>query len=95
MLFVGDGDRIARLRLLPDGASALLAELGLRRHVSQITNTSPRNNTIQNVLVNPYAAVPSMHVACAAMLGWTLVLLVRNRLAKPVLGTVAGAASRS
>ena len=30
-----------------------------------------------NALFNPYAAVPSMHVAFALMIGWPLARLVR------------------
>jgi len=33
-------------------------------------------------LVNPYAAVPSMHVAFALMIGWSLARLVRWRIAR-------------
>jgi hypothetical protein len=35
-----------------------------------------------NTLFNPYAAVPSMHVAFALMIGWTLAQLVRSSVAR-------------
>ena len=35
-----------------------------------------------NELFNPYAAVPSMHVAFALMIGWSLAKLVTNRVLK-------------
>ncbi len=41
-------------------------------HVSHASAT-------MSALLNPYAAVPSMHVAFALMIGWTLARLVRRR----------------
>ena len=35
-----------------------------------------------SALVNPYAAVPSMHVAFALMIGWPLARLVRWRIVR-------------
>ncbi len=35
-----------------------------------------------SALFNPYAAVPSMHVAFALMIGWPLARLVRSSVAR-------------
>ena len=82
MMFVAMAIGLLGYAFYPTAPPRFLPNWGFVDTVSQVTNTSPRNNAIQNVLVNPYAAVPSMHVACAAMLGWTLVFLVRNWLAR-------------
>jgi hypothetical protein len=58
-----------------------MPEWGFMDTIQAVTGVSG-NSTIAAFFFNPYAAVPSMHVACAVMLGWTFVRLVRNRLAK-------------
>ncbi len=73
MMFVAMAIGLLGYAFYPTAPPRFLPNWGFVDTVSQITNTSPHNNAIQNALVNPYAAVPSMHVACAAMLGWTLV----------------------
>jgi membrane-associated phospholipid phosphatase len=64
--------------LYPTAPPRFLPNWGFVDTVSQVTNTSSRHNYIANVFINPYAAVPSMHVAFAAMIGWTLVRLVKS-----------------
>ena len=39
-----------------------------------------------NALFNPYAAVPSMHVAFALMIGWPLARLARRRVGRACCG---------
>jgi len=82
MMFVAMAIALLGYAFYPTAPPRFLPNWGFVDTVSQVTNTSPHNNAIQNALVNPYAAVPSMHVACAAMLGWTLVFLVRNWFAR-------------
>ena len=82
MMFVAMAIALLGYAFYPTAPPRFLLNWGFVDTVSQITNTSSHNNAIQNGLVNPYAAVPSMHVACAAMLGWTLVRLVRSPVAK-------------
>lgn len=82
MMFVAMAIGLLAYAFYPTAPPRFLPNWGFVDTVAQITNTAPHNNAIQNALVNPYAAVPSMHVACAAMLGWTLVFLVRNWFAR-------------
>ncbi|MGD0197539.1 MAG: phosphatase PAP2 family protein [Solirubrobacteraceae bacterium] len=82
MLFIAMAIGLLGYALYPTAPPRFLPNWGFVDTVSQVTNTSSQNNAISNALVNPYAAVPSMHVACAAMIGWTLVRIVRNPLAR-------------
>jgi membrane-associated phospholipid phosphatase len=82
MMFVAMAIGLLGYAFYPTAPPRFLPNWGFVDSVSQVTNTSSHNNAIFNGLVNPYAAVPSMHVAFAAMLGWTLVFLVRNWFAR-------------
>jgi len=82
MLFVGMAIGLIGYGLFPTAPPRFLPEWGFIDTLQQVTGLSSRNNVISNVFINPYAAVPSMHVAFAVMLGWTLARLVRARLAK-------------
>jgi membrane-associated phospholipid phosphatase len=82
MLFVGMAIGLIGYALFPTAPPRFLPQWGFVDTVSQVTNTSPRNNGVLKIFVNPYAAVPSMHVAFAVMIGWTLVRLVRSWPAK-------------
>ena len=81
MLFVGMAIGLIGYGLFPTAPPRFLTEWGFIDTITQVTGVSG-NSTIANVFFNPYAAVPSMHVACAVMLGWTLARLVRHRAAK-------------
>jgi hypothetical protein len=81
MLFVGMAIGLIGYGLFPTAPPRFLPEWGFIDTTNQITGVSG-NSTIANVFFNQYAAVPSMHVACAVMLGWTLARLVRRRVAK-------------
>ena len=72
MLFVGMAIGLIGYGLFPTAPPRFLPEWGFIDTIQQITGVSG-NSTIANVFFNQYAAVPSMHVACAVMLGWTLV----------------------
>ena len=59
------------LRRLPDRAAALMPEWGFMDSVMDFTGVSSTSDV--NALYNPFAAVPSMHVAFALMLGGSMV----------------------
>ena len=81
MLFVGMAIGLIGYGLFPTAPPRFLPEWGFIDSLKQVTGGSS-NSTIANAFFNPYAAVPSMHVACAVMLGWTLARLVRRRVVK-------------
>jgi len=81
MLFVGMAICLLGYGLFPTAPPRFMPEWGFIDTISQVTGVSG-NNTIAKIFFNPYAAVPSMHVAYAVMLGWTLARLVRRRVAK-------------
>jgi len=81
MLFVGMAICLIGYGLFPTAPPRFLPEWGFIDTIKQVTGVSG-TSTISNVFFNPYAAVPSMHVACAVILGWTLARLVRLRVAK-------------
>jgi hypothetical protein len=85
MLFVGMAIGLIGYGLFPTAPPRFLPEWGFIDSLKQVTGGSS-NSTIANAFFNPYAAVPSMHVACAVMLGWTLARLVRRRVAKVFWG---------
>jgi hypothetical protein len=81
MLFVGMAIGLIGYGLFPTAPPRFLPEWGFIDTTQQVTGVSG-TSTIFNVFFNPYAAVPSMHVACAVMLGWSFARLTRNRFAK-------------
>lgn len=81
MLFVGMAIGLIGYGLFPTAPPRFLPEWGFIDTIRQVTGVSG-TSTIANVFFNQYAAVPSMHVAYAVMLGWTLSRLVRRRVAK-------------
>jgi membrane-associated phospholipid phosphatase len=64
----------------PTAPPRLLPELGFADSVAHFTGVTSGESV--NALFNPYAAVPSMHVAFALMLGIPLVRICRRRWAK-------------
>jgi hypothetical protein len=81
MLFVGMAIGLVGYALFPTAPPRFYPEWGFIDTIGVLTHGSA-NSTIANAFYNPYAAMPSMHVACAVMLGWTLTRLVRLRVAK-------------
>src|SRR5271155_1188790 len=64
----------------PTAPPRFMPEWGFIDSVSDVTGIHVSHaSTTANALFNPYAAVPSMHVAFALMVGWPLALLVRPR----------------
>jgi hypothetical protein len=66
--------------LYPTAPPRLLPEWGFTDTVENFVGTAGANSA--EALYNPFAAVPSMHVAFALMIGVTAVQLVRNPVAK-------------
>ena len=67
--------------LYPTAPPRFFPEWGFVDSVSEFTGVAPSSDGV-NAMFNPYAAVPSMHVAFALMIGWSLGRLVRHRFAR-------------
>ena len=67
--------------LYPTAPPRFFPEWGFLDSVSEFTGVEPSSDGV-NAMFNPYAAVPSMHVAFALMIGWSLSRLVRGRVAR-------------
>ena len=81
MLMVAMGIALVGYALFPTAPPRFMGEWGFVDSVSDFTGI-PQDSVAVNALFNPFAAVPSMHVAFALMLGWTLARLVRRRVFK-------------
>jgi hypothetical protein len=64
--------------LVPTAPPRFLPEWGFQDTISLYTGV-PQDNVAVNALFNPYAAIPSMHVAFSLMIGWPLAKLVKPR----------------
>jgi hypothetical protein len=80
MLMVGMGIALVGYVAFPTAPPRMLPEWGFVDAVADFTGISSSSSV--NVLFNPYAAVPSMHVGFALMVGMPLARLVRSRVAK-------------
>jgi membrane-associated phospholipid phosphatase len=81
MFMVAMGIALIGYIVFPCAPPRFLPEWGFTDSVANFTGI-PAEDTTVNALYNPFAAVPSMHVAFALMLGVPLFQLVRNRVAK-------------
>ncbi len=69
--------------VFPTAPPRFLPEWGFSDSVANLTGVHvSHSSAAMTALVNPYAAVPSMHVAFALMIGWPLARLVRWRLVR-------------
>jgi hypothetical protein len=69
--------------VFPTAPPRFMPEWGFVDTVSNLTGVHVRHTSaVMTNLINPYAAVPSMHVAFALMVGWSLARLVRWRIAR-------------
>jgi hypothetical protein len=70
--------------LYPTAPPRLFGEWGFTDSISEFVtgNTGPTRNTPAGAFVNAYAAVPSMHVCFAVIIGWSMSRLVRRRAVK-------------
>ena len=73
-----DGDRARRLhRVFPTAPPRFLPEWGFVDSVAEFTGVA-QDSVAVDALFNPYAAVPSMHVGFALMIGSPLARLVKH-----------------
>ncbi len=79
MFMVAMGIALVGYLVFPTAPPRLLGELGFTDSVAAFTGVRSESTEL---LVNPYAAVPSMHVAFALMLGMTMASLARRGWAK-------------
>jgi membrane-associated phospholipid phosphatase len=83
MLLVGMAIALVGYALFPIAPPRFLPEWGFVDSVSDMTGMHlSHSSALFNVFVDPYAAVPSMHVAFALMIGWPMARLVRWRFAR-------------
>ena len=76
MMVVAMGIALIGYIVYPTAPPRFLPEWGFFDSVADFTGVRADSVTV-NALFNPYAAVPSMHVAFALMIGWPLARLVR------------------
>ena len=69
--------------VFPTAPPRFLPEWGFIDSVADLTPVNVSHSSASmSLLFNPYAAVPSMHVAFAVMIGWPLALLARHSAAR-------------
>ncbi len=69
--------------VFPTAPPRFMPEWGFIDSVASVTGVHVDHASASlNALVNPYAAIPSMHVCFALMIGWPLTLLTRHRIVK-------------
>jgi hypothetical protein len=78
MMMVAMGIALVGYAAFPTAPPRFMPEWGFFDPVAEFTGVS-HDSVPVNALFNPYAAIPSMHVAFALMIGWPLAKLVRTR----------------
>jgi membrane-associated phospholipid phosphatase len=81
MFLVAMGLALVCYALFPTAPPRFFPEWGFTDSVSNFTGV-PQDSVAVNAVFNPFAAVPSMHVAFALMIGWPLARLVRHPAAR-------------
>ena len=81
MMLAAMGVALVGYILFPTAPPRFFPEWGFLDSVSEFTGVEPASDGV-NAMFNPYAAIPSMHVAFALMIGWSLAQLVRGRVAR-------------
>src|SRR3954452_23167821 len=81
MFMVAMGLALVGYMVYPTAPPRFLPEWGFSDSVAQFTHVGHDNHTV-DALFNPYAAVPSMHVCFALLIGLSLSKLVGNRVGK-------------
>jgi membrane-associated phospholipid phosphatase len=79
MFMIAMGIALAGYALFPTAPPRFMPEWGFQDSVAAFTGVSAESS---NVLFNPFAAIPSMHVAFALMLGLPMASMVRRRWAQ-------------
>jgi hypothetical protein len=79
MFMIAMAIALAGYVIFPTAPPRFMPEWGFMDSVGALTpvNVSGKSASM-SALFNPYAAVPSMHVAFALMIGWPLAMLVRS-----------------
>ena len=83
MMLVSMGLALVGYIVYPTAPPRFFPEWGFFDSVSDFAGVEPNSTTV-DALFNPYAAIPSMHVAFALMIGWSLARLVRHPLLRLV-----------
>ena len=83
MFMIAMGFALVGYMLYPTAPPRLMPEWGFTDSVAAFTGVRVENESV-SALLNLYAAVPSMHVCFALMVGWPLARLVRPRPLKVV-----------
>ena len=78
MFMVSMGIALVGYAVYPTAPPRFMPEWGFFDSVSDFTGI-PHDSVPVNALFNPYAAIPSMHVAFALMIGWPLAHLAKWR----------------
>ena len=81
MFMVAMGIALVLYATYPTAPPRFMPEWGFQDSVAQFTGLTSEGSSA-NALYNPFAAVPSMHVAFALMLGVTMARIVRRRWAR-------------
>jgi PAP2 superfamily len=80
MFMIGMAIALVGYAVFPTAPPRFMPEWGFIDSVSDFTGVHVSHaSSSMTALFNPYAAVPSMHVAFAIMIGWPLARLVRPR----------------
>ncbi len=82
MFMVAMGIALLSYIVFPTAPPRLLPEWGFFDAVSNFAGVDHNSDTGVNALFNPYAAVPSMHVCFALMIGVPLARLTRSRIGR-------------
>jgi membrane-associated phospholipid phosphatase len=85
MFMVGMGLALVGYVLMPTAPPRFFPELGFVDTIAYYVNVK-HDSGLVTLFFNPYAAVPSMHVAFALMVAVPAMLVVRNRVAKVLWG---------
>jgi hypothetical protein len=79
MFMIAMGIALIGYIVFPTAPPRFMPEWGFMDTVSELTPVTVADKSASmSALFNPYAAVPSMHVAFAMMIGWPLAMLVRS-----------------
>jgi hypothetical protein len=83
MFMIGMAIALVAYVLFPTAPPRFMPEWGFIDSVSAFTGVHVSHDSASmSTLFNPYAAVPSMHVAFALMIGWPLARLSRGRIVR-------------
>jgi hypothetical protein len=83
MFMIAMGIALVGYTVFPTAPPRFMPEWGFIDSVSDLTGVHvSHHSALSTALFNPYAAVPSMHVAFALMIGWPLAHLARRRVVK-------------